>query len=299
MPDNPLLGDSLRVPVEQLISEHIGRDWPAREAIDLRDYACHPAAILSDGEYAVFAKYSDAANGLEQFEIELAGLRMLAERAGVLIPSPIGIITLDGGALLVMEAVRSVERGPCEWRQIGQALARIHQVKGEHFGLETQGYIGPLYQDNRPLDSWAGFFSERRLWPRLAGAVNSGNLPSAVIRQVEKLIVRFPQLCGPEPIPTLLHGDAQQNNYISSALGAVVIDPAVYYGNPELDLAFMDYFQPVPQDVFWGYQEILPIDPGFAERRELYRVYGYLAAVEVEGTAHLGKLTRALEKYVP
>ncbi len=65
------------------------------------------------------------------------------------------------------------------------------------------------------------------------------------------------------------HGDAQQNNFISTDRGAVVIDPAVYYGNPEMDLAYVDYFQAVPDDVLDGYRDELPIDAGFRERRDL------------------------------
>ena len=75
-------------------------------------------------------------------------------------------------------------------------------------------------------------------------------------------------------VPTLLHGDAQQNNFVSTEEGAVVIDPAIYFGNPEMDLAFIDYFQPVPDDVFDGYRDELPIDPGFWARRDLWRVWG-------------------------
>ena len=77
-----------------------------------------------------------------------------------------------------------------------------------------------------------------------------------------------------------------------------MIDPAVYYGNPEMDLAYVDYFQPVPEDVLIGYQEEMPIDKGFPERRDLWRVYGYLAAVEVEGFAYLGTLSSAMRKYL-
>jgi len=264
----------------------------------MTEFACHPCAILSDGDYAVFAKFSEATNGLEQFEIELARLRLLSERAGVLTPTPIGAIPVTGGSILVVEAVEAVERTPRHWRQIGQTLARIHQIEGERFGLDTHGYFGPLCQDNTPASDWPTFYVERRLEPGLRLAIDSGNMPAVLIRQVEKLIARLPELCGPEVAPTLLHGDAQQNNFISTAMGAVVIDPAVYYGNPEVDLAFIDYFQAAPDDVFDGYRDELPIDPGFRERRDLWRVWGYLAAVTVEGVGHLGKLSEAVQKYV-
>ena len=148
------------------------------------------------------------------------------------------------------------------------------------------------------MSDWPTFYAEHRLWPGLRLAIDSGNMPPSLIQQVEKLISRLPELCGPEIIPSLIHGDAQQNNFISTEMGAVVIDPAVYYGNPEMDLAFIDYFQSVPNDIFAGYQDELPIDTGFKERRDLWRVWGYLAAVTVEGASHLGKLTEAVQKYM-
>ena len=298
VPPVRLAGDPLCAAVEQLVSEQIGRKWAVKGVRDMKEFACHPCAILSDGSYSVFAKFSEAANGFEQFEIELAGLRLLSERAGVLTPTPIGIVPAAGGSILVLEAVQVVDRAPCHWRQIGQTLARIHKIKGDRFGFDTNGFFGPLYQDNTPASDWPTFYAERRLGPGLRLAIDSGNLPPGVIRSVEKLISRLPELCGPDIAPSLLHGDAQQNNFVSTEMGAVVIDPAVYYGNPEMDLAFVDIYQPVPADVFDGYQDELTIDPGFRERRHLWRVCGYLAAVTVEGQGYLGKLTEALQKYV-
>jgi fructosamine-3-kinase len=284
--------------VEQAASAHYGSAWRSRQMQDLVDLASHPAAILSDGTHAVFAKLNTAANARDQFETELAGLRLLAERAGALTPAPIGIVSVEGGVILILEAVAVVPRTVEAWRDIGRTLARIHGVKGEQCGLETQCYFGPLYQDNRPLPDWPSFFVERRLWPRLVGAIDSGNLPTETIRQVERLIGRLPGLGIPEVAPTLLHGDAQQNNFISTAEGAVVIDPAPFYGHPEVDLAHVDYFQAVPDDVFAGYQETQPIDAGFWERRELWRIPTHLALVAVAGAAYLDTLSQALQRYV-
>jgi protein-ribulosamine 3-kinase len=50
--------------------------------------------------------------------------------------------------------------------------------------------------------------------------------------------------------------------------------------------------------VFAAYRELMPIDPGFAERRDLWRIPSYLAAITVEGPGYLGKLTDALERYL-
>ncbi|MFN8443782.1 MAG: fructosamine kinase family protein [Caldilineaceae bacterium] len=292
-----LLGEPLRLPIEQAVAAHIGRPWQVRNYRDLNDLSSHPAAILSDGVYAVFAKLSNAANRLEQFTVEVAGLQRLHQSSGVLTPTQIALLETGQGVIMLQEAVQTVERTTRQWQQIGESLARIHHVHGQRFGLETQGYFGPLYQDNRPLDDWATFYAERRLWPRLMSAIDAGHLPSSLIRQLEKLIARLPDLCGPQVYPTLLHGDAQQNNYISSAQGAVVIDPAVYYGHPEIDLAYLDYFQPVPDAVFNGYRSILPIDPGFGQRRDLWRIYGYLAIVTLDAS-YLDRLSACVRSYL-
>jgi protein-ribulosamine 3-kinase len=297
-PSACLLSDRCRQPVERAVSKHYNCTWIIKEFKDMDNFASHPSAILSDGKYSVFVKLSEAAHALDQFEAELSGLRLLSERAGVLIPSPIGIVPVEGGVILILEAAQAVERNREHWREIGRTLARIHQVKGHTYGLDMQGYFGPLYQDNRSTHDWLSFYIERRLWPRLMGAIDSGNLPTKIIRQVEKLINHLPSLDIPESQPVLLHGDAQQNNFISTLKGAMVIDPAVYYGNPEMDLAYVDFFQPVPEDVFLGYQELLPIDSGFKARCDLWRIPAYLAIVIVEGSPYLEKLTSALNKYI-
>jgi fructosamine-3-kinase len=69
----------------------------------------------------------------------------------------------------------------------------------------------------------------------------------------------------------------------------VVIDPAPYFGHPEIDLALLDYFHPVPAEVFDAYREITPIDSGLAQRRELWRVFAYLAVVTVDGDKSFGR----------
>lgn len=288
----------LREPLEVAVSDYRGRQWRVKRGKDVSDLACHPCAILSDGSFGVFVKYSAAPDAETQFETEEASLRFLSRKAGVRVPTSIGVVPVPDGTLFVMEALQPIERGPMEWRQIGRTLARIHRVTSDYYGFQMDTYFGPLLQHNAPMDDWIPFYAERRLRPRLRLAVDAHNVPSSIVVQVESVIDRLPELAGPETTPTLVHGDAQQNNFISTAEGTYVIDPAIYYGNREIDLAFVDYFQPVPDDVFAGYREELPIPSGFPKRRDLWRISGYLAAVAVEGGAYLDMLTDALQPYV-
>jgi fructosamine-3-kinase len=112
-------------------------------------------------------------------------------------------------------------------------------------------------------------------------AVDSRHLPAGLRAGIERILTRLPDLGGPEPAPSLLHGDAQQNNFICGQDGAVIIDSAAYFGHAEVDLALLDYFQPVPSAVFDGYREIGMIDRDFESRRELWRIFAYLAVISV------------------
>jgi fructosamine-3-kinase len=199
-----------------------------------------------------------------------------------------------GAHLLLSEALPErppAARTPEDWRSIGRALATLHGVPGPGFGLSSNGYFGPLPQDNTPVrpSSWAAFYAERRLLPHLRLAADSGHLPARLADRVTGLISRLPALAGPEPRPALLHGDAQQHNFVSTPAGAVPVDAAPYFGHPELDLALLGYFDPVPRHVFDGYTELRPIDGGFPERRELWRLFAYLAVLSAAGGTPLGR----------
>src|SRR5260221_13839306 len=97
----PFAHPPLRHIIEETVSDYLRRPWTVQSATDLADLASHPSALLSDGAYSVFAKLSEAANGAEQFEVELAALRLLSEHAGVFTPTPIGICAVPRGSLLL------------------------------------------------------------------------------------------------------------------------------------------------------------------------------------------------------
>lgn len=307
---HPLLEADVKGAIEGAASRHLGRRWVSHAFTDLNERASHPCGVLHGEPFSVFAKLGTGDDAEEKFRAELSGLTLLRDRARVATPTPIGtgLLRLDRGSLLLTEALPErppKDRTPDDWGAIGRTLAALHQVHGLGFGLEDfDGFFGPLPQDNRPVASnrWVDFYSERRVVPLLGSAVDSGHLPTDLARDVERLVHRLPGLCGPEPRPTLLHGDAQQHNFVTTGGGAVVADAAPYFGHPEIDLTLVDYFQPVPQDVFDAYRDVAPIDPGFAQRRDLWCIFVDLACITVEaaqfGRHALDRLTRTTRDYL-
>ena len=298
---HPLLVEAVRDRIESAMSRHVRSVWRMERFTDLDDRASHPCGVLHGPSMSVLAKYSDAVDAVGQFTIELAGLTLLRERAGIVTPQPVGsgVVELDCGAVMVMEAVDEVaphDRTDADWRAIGRTLATVHQVRGDRHGLAFDNCFGPLPQDNRAVASnrWIDFYAQRRLLPRLRDAVDSGHLSGDLAARVERLTSnlasgRLDSLAGPEPVRALLHGDAQANNFVSRPDGAVIIDAAPFYGHPEYDLALLDCYVDVPQAVFDGYREIAPIDPGFVGRRGLWRLHASLAVVAHVGSTAFGQ----------
>jgi fructosamine-3-kinase len=313
---HPLLNRLIVHAVERVATEHLGRPWVCVGFTDLNHRASHPCGIFTAAPLSVFAKLDASPVGADQFTAELNGFRLVRSRTQAATPVPVagGLVATSKGTLLLCEALP--ERGAAagqaadsrtaeDYAAIGRALAGLHQARGETFGLaEFDGFFGPLRQCNRPLGSrrWSDFYAERRLLPMLRFAVDSGHLPVGLARAAELVTARLPSLCGPDPAPTLLHGDAQQNNFVSTPDGAVLVDVAPYFGHPEYDLAMLDYISPADPALFRAYADLAPVDPGFAGRRELWRLHVYLAVIGVDGANALGRsflprLAAALRQY--
>lgn len=305
---HPLLESRVKDAIERAVCRHLGRRWVARGFTDLTDRASHRCGVLHGEPISVFAKLDSGDDAEEKFAAELRGLELLQERAQFPVPTPVGtgLLALDDGFLLLTEALSErppSDRTPEDWRAIGHTLATLHQTTGTRFGLATNGYFGALRQDNAPVASnrWVDFYRERRVLPLLRSAADTGQFPDDLRRDVERLVGRLSSLCGPEPRPTLLHGDAQQHNFVSTDAGAVVADATPYFGHPEVDLMLVDYFQPVPDDLFHAYRDVVPIDAEFAQRRDLWCVFVDLACVTVRAGQFerpaLDRLRRTVRTY--
>lgn len=127
-------------------------------------------------------------------------------------------------------------------------MAELHTAKGTKFGLDFDGSYGPLPQINTPVqtNTWSDFFRTRRIEPFLAAALSSGSLPDGFVTRIHAIAEHLENFGGPDPLPSLLHGDAQQNNFLSTDGGALLVDASPFYGHPENDLAMLDIFAPVP-----------------------------------------------------
>lgn len=93
--------------------------------------------------------------------------------------------------------------------------------------------------------------------------------------------------------PSLLHGDLWAGNVIAGNDGAAwLIDPAVYVGHAEADLAMTELFGGFPRAFYDAYQEVLPLEPGYEDRRDIYNLYHILNHLNMFGRTYLSAVKR-------
>jgi fructosamine-3-kinase len=184
-------------------------------------------------------------------------------------------------------------------RDLAEQLAAQHQVTSDTFGLGFDTLIGSLHQPNTPESSWITFFAEHRLRHMAQRAHHEGKLPGSILTSLDRLIDRLENHLPATSTPSLLHGDLWGGNILCrSGKLAGLIDPAIYYGDREVELAFGTLFGDLEPEFFGRYHEILPIAPGFfEERRDLYNLYPLLVHVRLFGGHYVNGVKQILVRF--
>jgi fructosamine-3-kinase len=179
-----------------------------------------------------------------------------------------------------------------------ELVAALHEVRGPAFGYARDTLIGPLPQFNAWMESWVGFFRERRLLAMTRLARDVGTLPATMVPRLELLAGRLEELLEEPPHPSLLHGDLWAGNILVAAGRVVgIVDPAIHYGHPEVELAFGTLFGSFGEPFFRRYRSLRGLTPGFFERRrDLYNLYPLLVHVRLFGASYLGGIERTLKR---
>ncbi|MDX6555950.1 MAG: hypothetical protein QOD86_2145 [Miltoncostaeaceae bacterium] len=254
-------------------------------------------AELADGR-TVFVKHRDGAPA-GMYRAEADGLRWLAEAGAIRIPEVVAVADDAEPRLLALEWIDRGARGPDHDERLGHGLAALHRFGASCFGLAEDNFIADIPQPNAPLSTWAAFHAERRVLHLGRRAVDAGLLPAGAGAKLERLAARMPELCGPEETPARLHGDLWSGNAIADRAGApVLVDPAVYGGHREVDLAMMRLFGGFSERVFAAYDDAFPLAPGHEERVDLHQLTPLLVHVLLFGGSYVRQTMRAVERYL-
>ena len=249
---------------------------------------------LADGTTLVAKVDRKAESHLER---EAYMLRYLREYSELPVPE----VFHGTQTLLLMQFVEgSNSFSDASQRHAAELLAALHEITAGAYGHdERDTLIGSLKQPNPPTKSWVEFFRDQRLFYLAEVAHRSGRLPSEDVKQIERLAERLQELIEEPERPSLIHGDAWSGNVLTKGERVTAfLDPAIYYADSEVELAFISLFNSFGEPFFERYEEIRGIRAGFFEvRRDLYSLYPLLVHVYYFGGGYLNSVRATLRRF--
>lgn len=240
-----------------------------------------------------FLKTNSNAPG-DMFQREAEGLIALNCAIAPKVPD----VYLFGADFLLLEDLAPKQQLEHYWLVFGRKLARLHQVVNPKFGFSSDNYIGSTRQENAWTEDGYKFFAEKRLVFQARLANQNKLMPVEDVDRVYKLCSGLENLI-PEQPASLLHGDLWGGNAMTDSTGSpAIIDPAVYYGWAEAELAMTTLFGSFPDEFYRSYQEIRPLQPGYQSRYPIYNLYHVINHLNLFGSGYLQQVKSILRRYV-
>ncbi|HUF75514.1 MAG TPA: fructosamine kinase family protein [Longimicrobiales bacterium] len=303
-------------PVRRALEEHgLGRRIERVEPV-AGGCISHGARLATDAGASLFLKWNAAAPA-GMFAAEADGLEALGAADALRVPAPIAWSDApdDGSQVswLLMEYVHPGPATPAAEERLGVGLAGVHAstaslgsgaiptrtsaAVGGAFGWRRDNWIGSLPQANPPSPGWGHFWSEHRLRPQLERARAGGYLAD---RMLDGVLERTPAALADVVHPELVHGDLWGGNWFAAQGGEpVLIDPAVYLGHGEVDLAMSELFGGFGAGFYAAYRDAHGITEAYeAYRRDLYQLYYLLVHVNLFGASYEAGALRAARRVV-
>lgn len=224
---------------------------------------------------------------------EARALERLAGASPLRVP---GVIHQDQ-SFLVLEYLESAPECPDYWERLGIGLAALHRQTAPCFGLDFETWCGLTRQDNAPNADGHAFFANQRLRALARECRALGRLTDKDLRDIETICNGLPSRIPPQPA-SLLHGDLWSGNQMADARGEpVLIDPALYQGWREAELAMTTLFGRFPDRFYHAYQTAWPMEPGWESRLSLYNLYPLLNHLRLFGASYLSAVRDVLRTW--
>jgi fructosamine-3-kinase len=252
--------------------------------------------VCEDGQHMKYVlKLTSSSPGIGHSEASGLAALEAAAPAGLHVPHVYGCGRFKGSEWVLIAYMDTGSAREGSYFDFGGHLARLHARADEtRYGFERDTYLGYTLQDNGWNGSWIEFFSQQRLKPLFEYAVDRHLLDGPSGDHILRLIEHPGDYIGEPEHPSLLHGDLWGGNHMFTPDGEpVLIDPAVYYGDREADIAMTQLFGSFPRDFYRGYEREYPLQDGYEKRSRVYRLYHGLNHLCMFGRSYLS-LVRSL-----
>ena len=253
--------------------------------------------VLTDvGTFFVKVKSSQTLPKI--FEREMSGLKFLKETNTISVVNPIGCLQYEQYNYLILDWVEEGPKVDNYWEELGKSLAKLHLNTNRYFGFSEDNFIGGLPQLNSKSSSWSEFYIEQRLEPLVKRATDSGLVDSSMAKKLVQYY-KMAESVFPDEKPALLHGDLWKGNVLVNELGKpVLIDPAIYYGHREMDIAMTKFVGTFPDEFYKSYHSVYPLVEDWEYRMDFCLIYYQLVHLNLFGDSYLHQLSANLDRWL-
>ena len=189
---------------------------------------------------------------------------------------------------------------PAGEKEAAEQLVALHSLSAESFGFERDTVIGMLPQPNPWQEEWPGFYRDQRL--RVMGriALDSGRIMPELFDKLERLCGKLDRYLDHNPKVSLTHGDIWGGNVLCrDGRVTAYIDPALYFADREVELAYLDFLQPFGPAFWQHYRDLWPLDPGYSEvRRDLYQLFPLLVHCQICGGGYPRQTEAIVDRFL-
>jgi protein-ribulosamine 3-kinase len=287
----------LKNSVELLLTEKCGSLVQILESRSIGGGCINEAYSLKTTAGNYFVKYNSAKEFPGMFGKEAAGLKLLADTKTIAIPEVFGSGESGKLAYLLLQYIESGTSGRNFWNEFGSKLADLHRNTSENFGLEYDNYIGSLTQSNIWHSDFLSFFIEQRIEPQLKSARNKGVYSLSDTRYFDSLFKSLHNII-PSEKPALIHGDLWNGNFLLTSDGSpCLIDPAVYYGHREADIAMTQLFGGFQPEFYHAYNQAWPMENEWKKRMDIFNLYPLLVHVNLFGGGYTSQVLSIIRQF--
>lgn len=236
----------------------------------------------------------------DMFKTESNGLNELRKANAIRIPEVVSV----NSHYILLECIESRSGKSHFFEDFGRKFAQLHKYKSDRFGFYENNYIGSTPQKNIPdkneETNWVEFYFNKRILFQYQLAKKNGYADSTLSLLIKKLEDKISIILkNSDETPCLLHGDLWGGNYIVDDSGeACLIDPAVYYGHREADLAMTKLFGGFSSEFYDAYNEYYPLKDGYRYRENIYKLYHVLNHLNLFGTGYYNQTLALLNYYL-
>ncbi len=180
-------------------------------------------------------------------------------------------------------------------------VSQLHAVTNESrmYGYYYDTTIGPFLQKNEQTQyNWALFLGQMRIMPMAKICYDKGYIGKESLESLESLSQDLYKRIDMSVItPSLLHGDLWSGNILFHTNTATLIDPALYFGDREMELAFIMMFNTFGETFFNAYNEVHPLSKDFyTVKVPIYQLYPLLVHIALYGEIYVGELKTILKR---